>query len=200
MYIPHNENQMSCVVVLLPVSCPTIAILASFEDQVYHLLRRRQGKLGCSVHCPKKKLQKTPSCQSARSKSLLCAYSLNILLPKKCSQIKPWPPEDEKYDKKVSTQRFCRSTLCSRLSSQAPTVKITGRDQAKFLTNICSATIISKKIREAFLHQLKYLPYIYLNKEYLHYHKIYVSFGQRQHCLVVKVKLKPTTWCLPPLL
>lgn len=56
-----------------------------------------------SVHCPKKKLQKTPSCQSARSKSLLYSYSSNTLLPKKFSMIKPWPQEHGKYDKKVST-------------------------------------------------------------------------------------------------
>lgn len=170
---------MSCVVVLLQVSCPKNAILASFEDQVYHPLRRRQGKLACSVQLSTLPEEKAPSCQSARSKSLLYAYSSNILLPKKISKIKPWPQEDEKYDKKVSTWRFCRSTLCSRLSSQAPKVKITpaGRDQAKCLTNICRATIISKKITEAFLHHLKCLPYIYLKEEYLHRHKIYVCFG-----------------------
>ena len=109
MYILHNENKMSCFVVLLPVSCPTIAILASFEDQVYHPLRRRQGKLGCSVQpstLPEEKALKAPSCQSASSKSLLYAYSSNILLPKKFSKIKPWRQEDEKYDKKVSTKRF----------------------------------------------------------------------------------------------
>ena len=69
--------------------------------------------------------------------------------------------------------------LCSRLSSQAPTVKITlgGRDQAKFLTTFAEPQLFPKKLMEAFLHQLKYLPYIYLKKEYLHRHKIYDCFG-----------------------
>ena len=99
---------MSCVVVLLPVSCPTIAILASFEDQVYHPLRRRQGKLSaqCSVQpstLPKEKALKNTFVSIRSLQILLYAYSSNILLPKKFSKIKPWPQEDEKYDKKVST-------------------------------------------------------------------------------------------------
>ena len=81
--------------------------------------------------------------------------------------------------REIWQESFDLALLWSRLSSQAHTVKITpaGRGQAKFLTGICGATIISKKIMEAFLHQLEYLPYIYLKKEYLHRHKIYVYFG-----------------------
>ena len=124
---------------------------------------------------------------TARRKSSKKNLHVNPLAPNLCfthivrtfSFLKSFQRLSRGLKKTRNMTRKFRLNAWSRLSSQAHTVKITptGRGQAKFLTGICGATIISKKIMEAFLHQLEYLSYIYLKKEYLHRHKIYVCFG-----------------------